>query len=103
MVAHDLLRRLNAFHLRHGDIHQNDVGHQPFVLADRRNSVARLADYLSPECFDHPGQVLAGKHGVIHDQIAYRLSVFAPFYGRKLFHGTPPQLSLKHDLRTFGR
>ena len=67
-------------------------GVEPFVLADRSNSVARLADHLSAECFDHSGQVLAGKHGVIHDQIAHRLSVFAPFYGRKLFHGTPPQL-----------
>src|SRR5229473_5067381 len=94
MVAHDLLRRLDAFHLRHGDIHQNDVGCQPFVLADCRNSVASLADYLSTECFDHSSQVLAGEHGVIHDQIAHRLSVFAPSYGRKLVHDTPPYYHL---------
>ena len=61
------------------------------------------ADHLPAEGFDHPDQVLAGEHRVIHDQIAHRLSVLAPLYGRKLFHGTPPKLQLNHDLRTFGR
>jgi hypothetical protein len=53
-------------------------------------SGASLADYLSAESFDHPGKIFTGEYGVVYDEIAHRLSVFAPFNGSKFLHDTPP-------------
>src|SRR6267142_3846042 len=34
MAANDALGGLNAFHLRHGDVHEHDVGSGAFVFGD---------------------------------------------------------------------
>ena len=90
MLAHDLLRGFDAFHLRHGDVHQDDIGFGTVVFGHRRNAVSSFAGQLSAECLNHAGQIFPGEHRVVHYQIADRLPVFAAFYGCKLFHHKPP-------------
>src|ERR1700732_1190255 len=86
MRLYNFLGRFDSFHLRHGDIHEHDVGPSPVELADGGQPVSGFGRHLSAECLYHAGQVLAGEHGVIHDQIANRLPVFAAFYRCKLLH-----------------
>src|ERR1700728_1755906 len=77
---------LNSFHLRHGDIHEHDVGMGAVELADGSQAVPGFSCHLPAKAFNHAGKILAGKHGVVHDQVANRLSVLAAFYRCKLFH-----------------
>src|SRR5579863_2971364 len=86
MLLHDPFSRLDPFHLRHGDIHEHDVRMHAVELADGGQAVAGLSRHLPAERLDHAGQILAGKHGVVHDQIADRLTVFATFYWCELLH-----------------
>ena len=58
----------------------------PVVFGDGGQAIARLAGQKSAKGLHHASQVLARKHGVVHDQIADWLPVFAAFYGCKLFH-----------------
>src|SRR5713226_8991190 len=86
MQPHNLLGGCDAFHLWHGDVHEHDVGTGSLVLGYCGHAVARFAGHLPAECFDHAGQVFAGEDGIIHHEIAYRLTVFAASYWRKLIH-----------------
>src|SRR5271169_5799057 len=86
MLLHNPFSRLDPFHLRHGDIHEHDVRMRAVELADGGQAVAGLSRHLPAERFDHAGQVLACKHGVVHDQIADWLPVFAAFYWCELLH-----------------
>src|ERR1035438_1253786 len=79
---------LNSFHLRHGDIHEHDVGMSAVELADGSQAVPGFSCHLPAKAFNHAGKILAGKHGVVHDQVANRLSVLAAFYRCKLLHTT---------------
>src|SRR5207253_6123306 len=75
---------------RHGDIHEHDVRMRAVELADGSQAVAGLGCHLPAEGFDHANEVLTGKYGVVHDQIADRLSVLAAFYWCKLLHNPFP-------------
>src|SRR6202795_3333009 len=86
MRLHDPFGGFDAFHLRHGDIHEHDVRMRPVILGDGGQAIACLAGQMSTEGLDHAGQVLARKDRVVHDQIADRLPVLAAFYWRKLLH-----------------
>src|SRR5579863_603610 len=90
MLLDDPFGCLDAFHLRHGDIHEHDVGMRAVELADGSQAVAGLSRHLPAERFDHAGQVLTGEHGVIHDQITDRLPIFAALYWCKLLHTDLP-------------
>ena len=86
MLAHDFFGGLDAFHLRHGDVHEHDVGIGAIVFGDGGHAVSRFARDLSAEGFDHARQILAGEDGIVHDQIADRLAVLAAFYWCELLH-----------------
>src|SRR5271169_4135098 len=86
----------DSFHLRHGDVHEHDVWMRAVELADGSQAVPGLCRHLPAERFDHAGQILAGKHGVVHDQIADRLPVLAAFYWCKLLHTILPLSTAYH-------
>src|SRR5437899_8122850 len=86
MLAHNLLGGLNPLHLGHGNVHEHDVGTGTLVLGYGCHAVARFASQLSAECVDHAGQVFASEDGIIHYQVADRLTVFAAFHRCKLLH-----------------
>src|SRR5579862_5990765 len=90
MLLDDPFGSLNAFHLRHGDVHEHDVRMRAVELADGGQAVPGLSRHLPAKSLDHAGQILAGKHGVVHYQVADRLAVFAAFYGCKLLHTSLP-------------
>src|SRR5215831_4363498 len=92
MRLNDAFGRLDAFHLWHGDIHEHDVRMRAVELADGSQAVAGFSRHLPAERFDHAGEILTGKYGVIDDQVANRLSVFASLYRCKLLHTDLPFL-----------
>src|SRR5579872_2215421 len=96
MLLDDPFGGFDAFHLRHGDVHEHDVRMRAVELADGSQTVAGFSCHLPAERFDHAGQVLTGKHGVIHDQITHRLPIFAAFYWCKLLHTDLPFLLQYH-------
>src|SRR5579872_6400830 len=96
MLLHDPFGSFDSFHLRHGDVHEHDVRMRAVELADGSQTVAGFSCHLPAERFDHAGQVLTGKHGVIHDQITYRLPILAAFYWCKLLHTDLPFLLQYH-------
>src|SRR5947209_15678853 len=85
MSTDDALRGLNAFHLRHGDIHQHHVWRGAVVFGNGGAAVAGLADNLAAKGFNHLGNVFAGKDGVIYHEVANRFAVFS-YYQRELVH-----------------
>src|SRR5271169_6486032 len=96
MLLHNPFSRLDSFHLRHGDIHEHDVRMRAVELADGGQAVAGFSRHLPAERFDHAGQVLTGKYGVVHDQIADWLPVLAAFYWCKLLHTVLPLSTAYH-------
>src|SRR5271155_1987558 len=90
MRLYDLLGGLDALHLRHGDIHQYDVGMRALEFADRSQPVTGLGRHLPAETFNHAGEILAREHGIVHDQVADRLAVLTAFYWCKLLHNNLP-------------
>src|SRR3954451_10529949 len=96
MLPHDTLRGLDAFHLRHRDIHQHDVRLCAVVLGDRRAAITRFTSDLAAECFDHPSQVLASKNGVIHHKVADGRFVLTSDQSRKLLHIRYPHIPSRH-------
>ena len=86
MSKHNLFGGLNPFHLRHGDVHEHDVGIGAVVFGDGSHSVPGLARHLPAKGLHHAGQVLARENGVIHNQVADWLPVLAASYWRKLLH-----------------
>src|SRR5262249_5245572 len=81
---------LDPFHLRHGDVHEHDVGMSPVVFRDGGQAIACLAGHLSTKGLDHASQVLARKDGIVDDQVAHWLPIFAAFDWRKLLHNILP-------------
>src|SRR5271169_2235523 len=96
MLLNDPFSRLDSFHLRHGDVHEHNVRMRAVELADGSQAVPGLGRHLPAERFDHAGQILAGKYGVVHDQIADRLPVLAAFYWCKLLHTVLPLSTAYH-------
>src|SRR6266567_4291027 len=92
MLLHNPFGSLDAFHLRHGDVHEHDVRMRAVELADGSQAVAGFSRHLPAEGFDHAGKILTGKHGVVHNQVADRLPVLTAFYGCKLLHTDLPFL-----------
>src|SRR4030095_953808 len=72
--------------LRHGDIHEHDVWMSALIFGDGGQSVTSFTRYVPAKAFNHAGQVLAGKDGVVHDQIADWLAILASFYRHELLH-----------------
>src|SRR5215471_16233742 len=94
MRLHNAFSRLDAFHLRHGDVHEHDVRMRAVELADGSEAVPGFGCHLPAERFDHAGEILAGKYGVVDYQIADWLAVLAAFYGCELLHTDLPFLLL---------
>src|SRR5205807_8621998 len=86
VLAHDALDRFDAFHLRHGDVHEHDVRLDAVVFGDGGQPVAGFAGQLAAEHLDHFDEVLAREDGIVHYQVADRLIVFSQQSG-ELFHG----------------
>src|SRR5580704_2988369 len=53
MFLDNTLDGFDAFHLWHGDVHENDVGFRASVFGDGGATVARFADHLAAEGLDH--------------------------------------------------
>src|SRR5579863_6210161 len=88
VLLHNFLGSLDPFHLWHGDVHEDDIRLEPLVFADSGHAVSGFACDLATECFDHPGQIFAREDGIVHYQVADRLTVLTAFHWRKLFHIT---------------
>src|SRR6266496_6458624 len=86
MLLDDPFGSFNPFHLRHGDIHEHDVRMGAVELADGSQAVSGFSRHLPAEGFDHAGQILTGKHGVVHDQVADRLPNLTAYHWCKLLH-----------------
>ena len=85
-LADNALSGLDAFHLRHGDVHQHDVGLSAAVLGDCGATVASLTGHLTAEGLDHLCQVLACKNRVVNDQVTNRPLILASNEWGKLLH-----------------
>src|SRR5256885_755803 len=59
-------------------------------------SCGGLGRNLPAETFDHAGQIFSRKYGIVDDQIADRLPVFAAFYWCDLLHTDLPFLLHYH-------
>src|SRR3954453_8510525 len=94
MLLHYAFSRFDPFHLRHGDVHEHDVRMGAVELADGSQAVSGFSRHLPAECLDHAGKILTGKHGVVHNEIADWLAVFAAFYRCELLHTDLPFLLL---------
>jgi hypothetical protein len=89
VLAHDALGGFNAFHQRHGNVHQHHVRANAFVLGDGGAAVARFAGDLPAKLLHHARQVFARKHRVVHQKVANTLSVFS-LYRRERLHSVSP-------------
>ena len=69
-----ILGRLDAVHVRHLDVHEDDVGPRGAGQVDRLGAVARLADHLVPFFLEHLAQVHADERLVFGDQDAHGVS-----------------------------
>src|SRR5581483_155700 len=94
MRPHDFFGCFNALHLRHGDVHEHDVGIDAVIFGDCGYSVTGFAGDLPAEALDHAGKILAREDRVVNDEISHRLTVLAAFHWCKLLHKTTLPLSL---------
>src|SRR3954469_18455021 len=94
MPLDDFLSSFDAFHLWHGDIHDDDIRVKAIIFGDRSLAVSSFADQLAAKSFNDAGQVFAGEDGVIHYQVADWLAIFA-FYCRELLHVATSPVSCK--------
>src|SRR5215471_15638586 len=90
MLLDDAFGGLDAFHLRHGDVHEHDVGMRAVELADGSQAVTGFGRHLPAEGFNHAGEIFPGEHGVIYDEITHRLPILAAFHWCKLLHTDLP-------------
>ena len=79
MLAHDLLGRLDPFHLRHGDVHEHNIGIDALVFGNGSHAVAGFTCHLAAKGFYNAGQILAGEDRIVDHQIAHRLTVLGSF------------------------
>src|ERR1700678_2497302 len=93
VLLDNLLGSFNALHLGHGDVHEHDVGLEALIFGYGGHAVSGFACYLTAECFDHPGQILAREDGVVDHEVADWLTVFAAFHCCELLHIQPPAAS----------
>src|SRR5690348_11488157 len=100
VLLHDLLGGFNAFHLRHGDIHEHNIRLQAVIFADGRQYISSFARDLAAKTFHDTAQIFAREDGVVHDQILDRLPVFAPLYCCTLLH--TPSSNFASNLRSSG-
>ena len=77
MLAHDTLDRFDAFHLRHGDVHEHDVGLDAVEFGNGGKAIAGFPSQLAAEHFDHLDEVLAREDGIVHHEVADGLMVFS--------------------------
>jgi hypothetical protein len=66
MLANDALDSLNAFHLRHGDVHEHDVRLSAIEFRDGGEAVASFSSDFAAEHLNHLDDVLASEDGVVH-------------------------------------
>ena len=86
VLTHDAFDRFDAFHLRHGDVHEHDVGLGAVELRDGGQAVAGFTGHFPAEHLDHLDEIFAGEYGVVHYKVADGLIVFA-VQRRELLHG----------------
>src|SRR5208337_2199832 len=61
MLADDALDGLDAFHLRHGDVHEDDIGIGAVKLGNGGQTVTGFTRYFAAEELDHLDEVLRAK------------------------------------------
>src|SRR5262249_5293523 len=86
ILSDNPLRSLDAFHLRHGDVHQYQIGMDSLVLCDCGAAVARFAHDFAAERLQHLGEVLAREDRVVDYQISHWLVVPCSNQCSKLLH-----------------
>ncbi len=84
-MTDDALDRFDAFHLRHGDVHEHDVRLGAVELGDGGETITGFAGNFSAEELYHLDDVLAREDRVVHHEIADGLIVF-PEQSSKLCH-----------------
>src|ERR1051326_9587252 len=89
MRTHNALRRLNAFHLRHGDVHQHHVRRSAIVFGDCGAAIAGFAHDFAAKSFNHLCDILAREDGIVHHQIADWHAILAN-QNWKCFHSYSP-------------
>jgi hypothetical protein len=77
MLTHDALDRFNTLHLRHGDVHEYDIGAGAVEFRDGGEAVAGFAGDLAAAHLNHLHEIFAREYGIVHHQIADGLIVFA--------------------------
>src|SRR5882762_3283318 len=85
ILAHDTLDRFNAFHLRHGDVHEHDVRLGAIEFGDGGEAVTGFARDFAAEELHHFNDVLPGEDRIVHHQISDGLAVF-PEQSSELWH-----------------
>src|SRR5437879_2682966 len=85
ILAHNALDRLDALHLWHCDVHQDDIRLRAVVLSDSRQAVAGFAGNFAAEELHHLDDILSREDRVVHNEIADRLVIF-PEQSGKLWH-----------------
>src|SRR5580700_228867 len=86
VFLHNALDRFDALHLRHGYVHQNEVGRGSRVFGDGGAPVTSLSDDLSAKGFDHLGEALSSEDRIVDDQVTHGLAILFPRQWLKLFH-----------------
>src|SRR5882724_3334559 len=85
ILAHNALDRFDAFHLRHGNVHQDDIRLRAVLLSDSRQAVTGFAGNVAAEELHHLDDILSREDRVVHNEIADRLVIF-PEQSGKLWH-----------------
>src|SRR5258708_30483918 len=91
ILAHDAFDRFNAFHLRHGDVHEHDVRLGAVEFGDGGEAVTGFARDFAAEELHHFDDVLPGEDRIVHHQISDGLAVF-PEQSSELWHNHSPYL-----------
>src|SRR5262249_8715220 len=77
MLLDDALDRFDAFHLRHGDVHEDNVRLDASVLRDSCAAVSCFASERAAERLHHFGEAFSREDRVVYDEIADGLVVLS--------------------------
>ena len=86
MLPHDALNGFDAFHLRHGDVHEDDVGFGALVLSNCGAAVAGFPGELSAKRLEQLHNVFSREYRVVNDQVANGFFIFTANQSGKLLH-----------------
>src|SRR5438067_426291 len=90
MLAHDALNRLDAFHLWHGDVHEDDVGLGALVFGNGGAAVAGFSGKLSTKRLEQLHDVFPREYRVVNHQVSNGFLIFTANQSGKLLHNKSP-------------